>query len=150
MTTNDYFHSMKDIIDLLGRIFLSAIFLYDAYDSIYYFDRTKATMTEYGITWQQDLLLIGAIFLLVTGGLMLLVGYRVTVASILLLIYYIPITFILHSWWNDPVEMQREVAIHFMQNMAIAGGLMLLIGRGSGRYSIKRLLATTRVPRKYR
>lgn len=141
---------MKDIIDLLGRIFLSAIFLYDAYDSIYYFDRTKATMTEYGITWQQDLLLIGAIFLLVTGGLMLLVGYRVTVASILLLIYYIPITFILHSWWNDPVEMQREVAIHFMQNMAIAGGLMLLIGRGSGRYSIKRLLATTRVPRKYR
>src|SRR5690625_6950433 len=84
---------MKDIIDLLGRIFLSAIFLYDAYDSIYYFDRTKATMTEYGITWQQDLLLVGAIFLLVTGGLMLLVGYRVTVASILLLIYYIPITF---------------------------------------------------------
>jgi len=141
---------MKDIIDLLGRIFLSAIFLYDAYDSIYYFDRTKATMTEYGITWQQDLLLVGAIFLLVTGGLMLLVGYRVTVASILLLIYYIPITFILHSWWNDPVEIQREVAIHFMQNMAIAGGLMLLIGRGSGRYSIKRLFATTRVPRKYR
>lgn len=107
-------------------------------------------MTEYGITWQQDLLLIGAIFLLVTGGLMLLVGYRVTVASILLLIYYIPITFILHSWWNDPVEIQREEAIHFMQNMAIAGGLMLLIGRGSGRYSIKRLFATTRVPRKYR
>lgn len=141
---------MKDIIDLLGRIFLSAIFLYDAYDSIYYFDRTKTTMTEYGITWQQDLLLIGAIFLLVTGGLMLLVGYRVTVASILLLIYYIPITFILHSWWNDPVEIQREEAINFMQNMAIAGGLMLLIGRGSGRYSIKRLFATTRVPRKYR
>lgn len=141
---------MKDIIDLLGRIFLSAIFLYDAYDSIYYFDRTKTTMTEYGITWQQDLLLIGAIFLLVTGGLMLLVGYRVTVASILLLIYYIPITFILHSWWSDPVEIQREEAINFMQNMAIAGGLMLLIGRGSGRYSIKRLFATTRVPRKYR
>lgn len=141
---------MKDIIDLLGRIFLSAMFLYEAYDSIYYFERTKSTMTEYGVTWHQDLLLVGAIFLLLAGGVMLLIGYRVTIASILLLIYYIPITFIVHSWWNAPVEVQREEAIFFMHDMAIAGGLMLLIGRGSGRYSIKRLLATTRVPRKYR
>lgn len=141
---------MKDIIDLLGRIFLSAMFLYEAYDSIYYFERTKNTMTDYGITWNQDLLLLGAIIFLVLGGVMLLIGYRVTIASILLLIYYIPITFIIHSWWNDPIALQREVAIDFMQNMAIVGGLLLLIGRGSGRYSIKRMFATTRVPRKYR
>jgi len=141
---------MKDIIDLLGRIFLSAMFLYEAYDSIYYFGRTKSTMTDYGITWNQDMLLSGAIFLLVVGGIMLLIGYRVTIASILLLIYYVPITFIIHSWWNEPVELQREGAIDFMQNMAIVGGLLLLIGRGSGRYSIKRLFATTKVPRKYR
>lgn len=141
---------MKDIIDLLGRVFLSAMFLYEAYDSIYYFQRTKNTMTEYGITWNQDLLLSGAIFLLLVGGIMLLIGYRVTLASIFLLIYYVPITFIIHSWWNKPVPLQREIAIDFMQNMAIVGGLLLLIGRGSGRYSIKRMFATTRVPRKYR
>ena len=141
---------MKDIIDLLGRIFFSAMFLYEGYDSIHYFVRTKSTMTEYGITWNQDMLLTGAIFLLVVGGIMLLIGYRVTIASIFLLIYYVPITFIVHSWWNDPLPQQREVAIDFMQNMAIVGGLLLLIGRGSGRYSIKRLFATTKVPRKYR
>ncbi|GAA5222201.1 DoxX family protein [Membranihabitans marinus] len=141
---------MKDIVDLLGRIFVSIMFLYEAYDSIYYFDRTKETMTEYGINWSQDFLLFGAITLLIVGGLMLLTGYRVTIAAILLLIYYLPITFIVHSWWNEPVELQRKDAIDFMQNLAIIGGLMLLIGRGSGRYSIKRLFATTRVPRKYR
>ncbi len=107
-------------------------------------------MTEYGITWNQDLLLSGAIFLLVVGGIMLLIGYRTTVASILLLIYYIPITFIIHSWWNDPVELQRDAAIDFMQNMAVVGGMLLLISHGSGQYSVKRLFATTRVPRKYR
>ena len=141
---------MKDIIDLLGRIFLSAMFLYEAYDSIYYFERTKETMTDYGINWNQDMLLICAIILLLVGGIMLLIGYRVTIAAIFLLIYYLPLTFIIHSWWNEPIEMQRKDAIDFMQNMAIVGGLMLLIGRGSGRYSIKRLFATTRVPRKYR
>lgn len=141
---------MKGIINLIGRICLSAMFLYEAYDSIYYFARTKRTMTEYGITWNQDLLLSGAIFLLVVGGIMLLIGYRTTVASILLLIYYIPITFIIHSWWNDPVELQRDAAIDFMQNMAVVGGMLLLISHGSGQYSVKRLFATTRVPRKYR
>ena len=141
---------MKGIINLIGRICLSAMILYEAYDSIYYFARTKRTMTEYGITWNQDLLLSGAIFLLVVGGIMLLIGYRTTIASIFLLIYYIPITFIIHSWWNDPVELQREAAIDFMQNMAIVGGLLLLISHGAGQYSIKRLFATTRVPRKYR
>ncbi|WP_236978339.1 DoxX family protein [Membranihabitans maritimus] len=141
---------MKDIIDLLGRIFLSAMFLYEAYDSIYYFERTKETMTDYGINWNQDMLLICAIILLLVGGIMLLIGYRVTIAAIFLLIYYLPLTFIIHSWWNEPIEMQRKDAIDFMQNMAIIGGLMLLMGRGSGRYSIKRLFATTRVPRKYR
>lgn len=141
---------MKDIIDLLGRIFVSTMFLYEAYDSIYYFDRTKVTMTDYGISWSQDFLLVGAITLLIIGGIMLLVGYRVTIAAVLLLIYYLPITFIVHSWWDEPMETQRKDAIDFMQNLAIIGGLMLLIGRGSGRYSIKRLFANTRVPRKYR
>lgn len=141
---------MKGIINLLGRIFLSAMFLYEAYDSIYYFARTKRTMTDYGITWNQDMLLSCAIFLLVVGGIMLLIGYRTTLAAIMLMIYYVPITFIIHSWWNDPIELQRDVAIDFMQNMAIVGGMLLLISQGEGRYTVKRLFATTRVPRKYR
>lgn len=54
---------MKDIMDLMARIFLSLIFLWEAYDSIKYFKSTKIAMTGYGITWRQDLLLSGAIFL---------------------------------------------------------------------------------------
>jgi uncharacterized membrane protein YphA (DoxX/SURF4 family) len=32
-----------------------------------------------------------------------------------------------------------------MHDVAIMGGLLMLAGKGSGRYSIKRLLATTKV-----
>ena len=52
---------MRDISDLIGRIFLSAIFLFEAVDSSLYFDKTKQTMALYGLTWRQDLLLYGAI-----------------------------------------------------------------------------------------
>ncbi len=136
---------MKDIFDLIARILIACIFLFEAYDSIVFFKSTKELMTAYNITWQQDLLLSGAIFLLLLGGILILIGYRSGLGAILLLLYWVPVTFILHSWWNDPVELQRIESINFMKNIAIIGGLLMIYINGSGRYSIRRLFATTKV-----
>ena len=136
---------MKDVIDLIGRILISIIFLYEAYDTVFYYQETKAIMTGYGVTWNQDFLLVSSIMCLILGGLLLLLGYRPGLGSILILFYWIPVTFIAHSFWNDPPENQRIEAILFMKNLAIIGGLMLVYVNGSGRYSIRRLFATTKV-----
>lgn len=137
---------MKDFFDLIGRIFIAFIFLYEAYDSIFYFKETQATMTAYGLNWNQDLLLYGAIFLLVVGGILVLIGYRAGLGASLLLIYWIPVTFIVHSFWNDPEPTRRLQAILFMKNIAVTGGLLIVLANGSGKYSIKRLFATAKVP----
>lgn len=137
---------MRDITDLIGRIFLSTIFIFEAVDSILFFDKTKEAMTAHGLSGNQNLLLYGAIFLLVMGGIMLLLGYRSTLGAIMLLMYWVPVTFIVHDFWNEDTKAElRYQSIHFMKNIAVIGGLLMLIGKGSGRYSIKRLLATTRV-----
>lgn len=136
---------MRDITDLIGRIFLATIFIFEAVDSTLYFEKTKQAMTVNGLNWNQEMLLYGAIFLLILGGLMVLFGYRSTVGAILLLMYWVPVTFIVHDFWNYPKEELREQSILFMKNIAIIGGLLMLAGKGSGRYSIKKLLATTRV-----
>ncbi|MBK8965861.1 MAG: DoxX family protein [Lewinellaceae bacterium] len=136
---------MRDFTDLIGRIFLSAIFLFEAVDSILFFNKTKETMTQHGLTWNQDLLLYGAIFLLVMGGIMVLLGYRSTLGAIMLLMYWFPVTIIVHDFWAFPPDQIRLQSILFMKNMAIIGGLLMLVGKGSGRYSIRRLLATTKV-----
>jgi putative oxidoreductase len=136
---------MKHIGDLVGRILLSFIFLYDAYDSIFYFKSTKDKMTSYGLTWQQDLLLVGAIFLLILGGTLVLIGYRARFGAVLLLLYWIPVTFIVHSFWNDPEPERRLQALLFTKNLAIIGGLLMVWANGTGRYSVRRILATTRV-----
>ncbi len=136
---------MKDILDLVGRILLSIIFLYEAYDSIAFFKQNKQTMTDYGITWNQDLLLYGAIFLLLIGGVLILIGYRVGFGATCLLLYWIPFTFIVYSWWNDPEAVRRINSLIFMKNLAVAGGLLMLMVNGAGRYSVKRIFATTKV-----
>ena len=136
---------MRDITDLIGRIFLSAIFLFEAIDSMLFFDKTQQTMTQYHLVWNQDVLLYGAIFLLTLGGLMVLTSYRSTLGAILLLMYWVPVTFLVHDFWTYPKDQMRLQSILFMKDIAIIGGLLMLAGKGSGRYSIRKLFATTRV-----
>ena len=141
---------MKDITDLLARIFISLIFLWEAYDTVAHYSGAKESMTAYGVTWRQDLLLGGSIFLLIFGGILILLGYRSKLGAVLLLIYYIPFTLIVYSFWNDAGEYYRINSIQFMKNLAIIGGLLMVFVNGAGKYSIKRVFATTKLPRSLR
>lgn len=98
-------------------------------------------MTEYGVTWNQDFLMYASILLLVIGGILILIGYRTSLGAICLLLYWIPLTFTLYSFWNDPEEIRRLNSLMFMKNMAIVGGLLMLYVNPSGRYSVKRIFA---------
>jgi putative oxidoreductase len=137
---------MYQVFDLLGRILISAIFLFEAVDSIMFADKTKMTMAEYGITWKPDLLLYLSITALVIGGIMVLIGYRIRLGVWLLLLYWLPITFIVYSFWNDPPETQRLHAILFMKNIAVAGGLLMIASHGGGKYSVQRLFRVSKIP----
>jgi putative oxidoreductase len=137
---------MKNILDLLARILISCIFLFEAYDSLAFYQKTKQTMLEYGLTWQTDMLLILSIVLLFVGGIFLLIGYRSSLAAIMLLLYWLPVTFIVYSFWNDPEEYRRVHSIFFMKNLAVVGGLLMILVHGSGRYSVKRLILAVKVP----
>lgn len=137
---------MYNVFDLIGRVMMSAIFIFEAIDSIMYAEQTKTTMADYGILWRQDLLLYASITMLIMGGVMLLVGYRIRFGAWLLLLYWIPVTCIVYSFWNDPIDIQRLNAIFFMRNIAIAGGLLVIASHGAGKYSIKRLMTVSKIP----
>lgn len=138
---------MKDIFDLLGRILLSFIFFFEAYDYFAYERLNKEAMTIYGLTWNQDFFLYGAIFFLIVGAMTLLLGYRMRLGAILLLIYFIPLTFIVHDFWQEPMGSAeyRLQSILFMKNIAIIGGLLICATHISGKYRIRRIFATTNV-----
>ncbi len=138
---------MKNFTDLLGRVLLSFIFFYEAYDAVKYVGHTKALMASYGIMWRQDMLLYGSVTFLVLGGLMLLSGYRARLGAFLLLLYWLPVTFIIHAFWRHPPgELYRAEAMQFMKNLTIAGGLIMVMSNGTGAWAIRRIFATARVP----
>ncbi len=139
---------MKDLADLIGRFLISLIFFFEVYDTIGFWQSTKDTMSAYNIDWNQDLLLIVMMTVLILGSLMVLIGYYANVGAFLLLLYLVPFTFIVFSFWNDPIEFRRVNSLQFTRNLAICGGLLILIANGgAGRYSIRRMLHVLRLPK---
>jgi putative oxidoreductase len=137
---------MKDILELLARACLAVIFVFESWDNIVHFKTAKAQMIQNGLTWNTDFLLKSACIFLVMGSLMLLFGYRAKLGALLLLAYLIPVAFIAHDWWTIYHGDDRHtMSIVFMKDLAVIGGLLMVYVNGSGRFSIKKLLATTRV-----
>lgn len=137
---------MKDTLDLIARIFLGLLFLYEAFDTLVFFKETKVTLSSYNITWGQDVILVGMIALLLIGGTLVLIGYYARVGAFLLLLYWIPFTFIVYSFWNDPTDLMRMSIMNFMKNLALAAGLLLLVVNGSGKFSVNRVIHVLRLP----
>ncbi len=129
---------MKDIIDLIARILLSGLFLLAAARYSLYFSNTIEDMVAHGIA-RPALWLYASLFCMILGGILVLIGYRAKFGATLLLLFMIPSTLIFHTELTN--ELQQTM---FVKNLAIIGGLMTIYVNGSGKYSVRKLLASTR------
>ncbi|MEW5877470.1 MAG: DoxX family protein [Acidobacteriota bacterium] len=82
------------------------------------------------------LFLSAAILLELAGGLSLLMAFKTRIGALLLIPFLIPTTLIFHnSWALDGADRQMQI-IHFMGNLAILGGLLVVSGRDPGSMSV--------------
>lgn len=117
---------MQNFLVPLGRLFLSAIFLSSGFGKIFKFAGTQQYMEAKGMPIAA-LFLVFAIILEITGGLSVLLGYKTKWGALALIIFLIPATLIFHNQLSDQMQM-----IMFMKNVAILGGLFMLVSFGAG------------------
>jgi putative oxidoreductase len=142
---------VQSLIGFLGRLCLSVIFiiagvrmLLDWQGSEQYFIAILCDwlgMTIGDEKWQKIiemaidhsfLLLSGAVFCTLGGGLLSLLGLSVRLGAFLLLIFLIPTTVLFHHFWTMQ-GMDRETQMTlFIKNVSIIGGLLLLLAYGRG------------------
>jgi len=138
---------MKNSADLIGRLFIGLFFFYEAFDTMIFFDSTRDTLTNYGITFAQDWLIVGSILLLLIGGMSVIIGYYANVGAFLLLIYWFVFTVVVYSFWDDPIEVKSLHIKAFMRNMALCGGLLMIVANGARDWSVKRIFHVMRLPK---
>jgi putative oxidoreductase len=120
---------------LIGRILLSLIFLVSAAGKLFNFNGTAGMMSAKGFP-VASLFLVGALAFELLGGLSVLTGYKARLGAAALIIFLIPTTLIFHNFWAVQGMEQQMQAANFLKNVAIAGGLALLVAYGPGPLSI--------------
>ena len=119
---------MTKILDLIGRIFISGIFLLSAYNKIGNYEGTLGWMSSFGLP---GFLLAPAILLEVIAPILIILGYQTKIAAAALSIFCIATAFIFH---NDFSEQMQVIA--FMKNIALAGGFLFLVANGAKGYCL--------------
>jgi len=119
---------MANLIDLIGRILISALFLSSAYDKIFSIDGSMSWMEGFGIP---GFLLYPAIVLEIILPLCIIIGYQARIAAGLLAIFCLATAFIFHLNFIDPMQ-----KISFLKNVGLAGGFLFILVNGTKDWSI--------------
>ena len=121
---------MANLIDLLGRLLISAIFLLSAYNKIFSIDGTMSWMSGFGVP---GILLYPTIALEIILPLFIIVGYRARLSAGILAIFCVATAFIFHYDFLDQMQ-----TIAFLKNLGLAGGFLFIVANGTKEWSIDR------------
>jgi|TARA_B110000444_G_C18762463_1_gene558287 putative oxidoreductase len=113
---------MKSLLDLLGRLCISAIFLFSGINKVFHYNSTVQWMEGFGIP---ELLLIPTIMIEIIFPILIIIGYQTRLAAGILIMFCLVTAFIFHSDFSNQMQL-----IAFLKNIGLTGGLMFLMANG--------------------
>lgn len=120
---------MQKYYTLIGRIFLSLIFLFAGFGKITNFEGTQQYMSAHSIPLT-GLFLILAFLVELIGSISIIFGFKAKWGSLLLILFLIPTTLIFHTNFSDQIQI-----IMFLKNLGLMGGLFFIYVFGPGEIS---------------
>lgn len=111
-----------------GRVLLALIFVVSGFNKIVGYGGTAQYMEANGVP---GLLLPIVIALELGGGLLIVAGWHTRIVAAALALFTIVAGLLFHADFGD-----QNQTIHFMKNLAIAGGFLVLAGFGPGSLSV--------------
>jgi putative oxidoreductase len=119
---------LNKVTAVVARVLMSHIFILSGFSKIGGYVGTQAYMAHMGVP---GFLLPLVILTELGGGLALLLGFQARIVALLLAGFSMVAALIFHTNFADQMQM-----INFMKNLAMAGGLLMVVLHGAGAPSI--------------
>ena len=116
------------IVEILGRILLSAIFLINGIGKIFNYEGTIQYMENFDVP---GYLIIPAITVEILFPILLIIGYYTKFSALVLSLFTLVLAVIFHTDFSNQMQL-----ISFLKNIAIAGGFLIIFVYGPGKYII--------------
>jgi putative oxidoreductase len=121
---------MNNIIVLVGRILLAAIFILAGFAKLTDISGTAGYFGMYNLPAPTVAAVVSGLVELL-GGLAVLIGFQTRIAAFGLAVFCVLTALIAHMGWADLNQL-----IHFQKNLAMAGGFLVLAAHGAGALSV--------------
>ena len=106
------------IIEALGRIFLSILFLIEGIRKFFLQDETIMYMEEYGVP---EILFFPSLILDILFPILLIIGYKTRISASIMALFTLSVAIIFHTDFQNQMEL-----IFFLKDIAIAGGFLII------------------------
>tara|TARA_B100000408_G_C10200013_1_gene182494 strand:- start:63 stop:434 length:372 start_codon:yes stop_codon:yes gene_type:complete len=116
------------IVEILGRILLSAIFLINGIGKIFNYEGTIQYMENFDVP---GYLIIPAITVEILFPILLIIGYYTKFSALVLSLFTLALAVIFHTDFSNQMQLMS-----FLKNIAIAGGFLIIFVYGPGKYSL--------------
>ena len=111
----------------IGRALIGVLFAVSGVNKILGFSYVSGWMASSGLP-MADVLLAATIVLELGGGLLLITGFQAGLAAAALALFLVPVTALFHAFWSaDAAGFQGQLT-HFLKNVAVFGGLLMVVG----------------------
>jgi putative oxidoreductase len=114
----------------LGRLLIAAIFIVSGLEKIAAPGMTQDYIAAGGLPLPLLVYLL-TVIVEVGGGVLLVLGCRTRIVALALAVFTLAAALVFHRAFGDQGQM-----IHFMKNLAIAGGLLQVVAFGAGSFSL--------------
>ena len=109
------------IVEIFGRILISALFLIEAVKKFFNPDMSMMYMSDHGVP---EILFYPSIAFEIIFPLLLIVGYKTKIVASLLALFVFTVTLVFHTHNILGDGMQLTI---FLKNISIIGGLLVVI-----------------------
>ncbi len=119
---------MANVIDLIGRIFISALFLISAFNKIFNLEGSMSWMEGFGLP---GFLIYPAIVIEIVLPVLVIVGYQARIAAGTLSIFCLMTAFIFHFDFSNQMQL-----VSFLKNIGLAGGFLFIVANGTKDWAV--------------
>ena len=116
------------IIELIGRIFISLVFLIAGFGKIFSYKNTIDYMESFGVP---GYLLIPAIIVEILFPLLVIIGYKTKSSALILALFSLLLALVFHTDFSNQMQLMS-----FLKNLALSGGFLIVFINGAGKFSI--------------
>jgi putative oxidoreductase len=123
-------HGKPTVLRRLGRIGIASIFIHSGIDTAFEPGARAGKLEAVGIPEPELMVRLNGAGMAIAGTTLGL-GIRPRESALALLALLVPTTLVGHAFWNEEGPARRMHEVHFLKNLAIAGGLLTVIASGS-------------------